>query len=500
MKSSILGLDIGTSSVKGLLCNLNGKIITQAEAANQLISTHAGWAEQSPDRWIENVFEVIHSCLQTAKISGADIAAVGISGMVPALLLLDQRGKVLRPAIQYNDARAGEEISEFEKKIGNERFFQLTGARLSAQSIGPKLAWLKRHEPQVWEQTATVMGSFEYIGFCLTQSLFAERNWALESGLMDIHSSSWSTELLRIFDLPAEIFPPIKSPTDVIGEISYEAARKTNLVAGTPVVAGSADHVAAALASGIIHTGDVLIKFGSSGDILYCCDELKTDPRLFIDYHDIPGKSLLNGCMATSGSLLKWYVNQFCEADRVNAMRGSKNVYEYLDCQAEQIPAGSEGVIVLPYFLGEKTPVFDTSARGTFFGLNLSHNRHHLYRAVLEAVVFGFKHHLEVLNDMGLPIRRIIASEGGARSALWRQISADILEMPVKYLLHNPGSAYGAAVVAGMGTGLLKGWDIVEQDVLWGADQIPNFQNQPVYRNAYQTYRSLYPQLKPLFG
>lgn len=499
MGDLILGLDIGTSSVKCLLIDTKGSITTQAELPNQPQTPKIGWAEQATHVWQENVISSIRRCAQDARINPEQVSAIGVSGMVPALVILDEAGNVLRPAIQYNDARARREIEEFTEQIGPDRFFRLTGASLSAQSIGPKWVWLQRHEPDVCKKAATLMGSYDWLNFILTGERRVEQNWALESGLYELCTRKWSGEMLETFEIETDLLPPILQPTDLHGRLRPQIAEQCGLRPGIPVVGGSADHVAAALAAGINHAGDVLIKFGSSGDILYCSDEEVADQRLYLDYHNIPGKYLPNGCMATSGSLLKWVVEQFCEADSENAARQGVNHFDYLNELASTIEPGSDGVIVLPYFLGAKTPLNNPQARGVIYGLTLTHNRHHIYRAVLEAVTYGFRHHIEVLRSLGLPIRRIVASEGGARSPLWRQIAADVLKIPVQFLKDNPGSAYGAAIVAGMGAGLIQSWDVVEQNSRWGQEMQPDENAASAYDASYGIYREIYADLRETF-
>lgn len=492
-----LGLDIGTSSVKGLILDANGRVISQSEAPNELLSPHIGWAEQDTRRWEQNILRVINTCLAESAIPAENVLAAGVSGMVPALILLDEDGRVLRPAIQYNDARAVQEIKYYEQVIGAEPFFHITGASLSVQSAGPKIAWIRKHEPEVWQKTANILGSYDYINYFLTGSLSVERNWALESGLMDIRRGEWSAELCKAYEIPPAILPPIRSSLEQTGKINPRAAERSGLAAGTPLIAGSADHVAAAQAAGITEPGDVLIKFGSSGDILYCTDRQVLDPHFYIDYHSMPGKYLPNGCMATSGSLLKWFVNQFCQQDRLEAETAGIDVYEFLDRQAEKIPPGSAGVIVLPYFLGAKTPLNNPAARGVFYGMTLSHNRYHLYRAVMESVIFGFRDHFQVLDQLHLPIRRVVASEGGARSRLWRQMAADILNQPIEFQQENPGSAFGAAVMAGMSRGYFSGNSLPAGAVL--ETTFPQPAARVEYEQVYQTYLQLYRQLLPVF-
>jgi xylulokinase len=499
MLDLLLGIDVGTSSVKGLICNFQGQILAQATVEHNLHSPRTGWAEEDPTVWVNNVLNVIRSCLQQPGVDANRIACIGVAGMVPAVVLLDHHGEALRPAILQNDARASREITELEQSIGIERYFSQTGARLSQQSVGPRLLWLQRHEPEIWSKVSTVMGSYDYINFRLTGVQSIERNWALESGFYDLEEGDWSEKLLEPIHVKKDLFPSIHDPATIIGVVSKDFASLSGLIPGTPVAAGSADHVAAALAAGINQEGDLLLKFGSAGDILYCSKDLVTDPRLFIDYHNLPKKFLLNGCMATSGSLLKWYVNAFCQEDIRYAQGIGETIYAYLDGQSARIPAGSEGLIVLPYFLGEKTPIFDANARGVFFGLILSHTRYHLYRALMEAVAYGFRHHIEVLKEMGLPIRRIVASEGGAKSPLWRQITADIIGQPISCLSQDPGAAFGAALVAGMAVDAFQDLNSLERDSVIEDHSLPNEENRVVYDRSYEVYDSLYISLKELF-
>jgi xylulokinase len=419
--------------------------------------------------------------------------------MLPAIVLVDETGQPLRPSIQQNDARAVVEIDELKNAIDPEAFFDKTGSSINQQSIGPKLLWLQRHEPQVWAKTHKILGSYDYINYRLTGTYGIESNWALESGLYDMHSRDWSPELLQSAATSPELMPSIYAPTEVIGELLPEVAKETGLRPDTPVVAGTADHVGAALAAGIRENGDLLIKFGSAGDILYSSDDLLLDPRLYIDYHDVPGKYLLNGCMATSGTLVKWFVQEFCQEDMREASSQVQSVYEYLDGKAAALPPGGDGLIVLPYFLGEKTPILDPQARGVFFGLTLFHTRYHLYRAVLEAVVFGFKHHVQVLQELGQSPRRVVASEGGARSPVWRQIAADVLNLPIVHLANNPDASLAAAFVAGMGVGAFTDWSEIEAFITTEGTTYPIAANNEVYERLFELYRRLYAKLKDDF-
>lgn len=489
MNELLLGIDIGTTATKAILCTPSGRIIAEAEAPATLRSPYPGWAEEDPEEWWANAGRVVKVCLDTAGRKAGDIAAVGVSGMVPALIVVGRDGRALRPSIQQNDARAYAEIEYFRQRTDEEVVLHKTGSAITQQSIGPKLLWLRRHEPQVMEAGWKVMGSYDYIVYRLTGDVSVERNWALENGLFDLHRQDWDDQLLQLATIDRGWLGTVHWPSEVVGRVSREAAAATGLLQGTPVVAGSADHIASAFAAGLHQEGDLLVKLGGAGDILYSLDRAVVDRRLFLDYHVVQGKFMINGCMAASGSILKWFLQEFApSAD-----------FSSLDAEASRIPPGSEGLVLLPYFLGEKTPIFDPLARGVLFGLTLTHTRAHVYRACLEGVAYGFYHHLEVLMNRGLRVRRARVTNGGAHSQLWRQITADVLGIALEGLAHHPASSLGAAVVAGMGVGLFTDWSQIDRFIAIGSVMQPDAERHERYLKAYAIYRDLYESLKPLF-
>jgi xylulokinase len=489
MEKYLLGLDIGTTATKGILLHPSGGIVAEAEAPAQLISRKAGWAEENPEEWWENTGQVSRTCLQEAGIAGKDVGGVGVSGMVPTLILLDRSGKVLRPSIQQNDARSFEEIQEFRRQVDEEDVLQRTGSAITQQSIGPKLLWLRRHEPEAMALADRLMGSYDYIVHKLTGSFSCERNWALESGLFDLHRQDWDDPLLRLGTITRGWLGKVHWPSEVVGGVAGQAALHTGLAEGTPVVAGSADHIASAFSAGIKSPGDLLVKLGGAGDILYDLDRLVVDARLFLDYHVIPGKYLINGCMAASGSIIKWFRNQLAP--------GSD--YPTLDAEGSSIPCGSDGLVLLPYFLGEKTPINDPLARGVLFGLSLSHTRGHIYRAILEGIAYGFQHHLAVLAERNLQAGKARVTNGGARSAFWKQVTADVLGIPLEEVAQHPGSSLGAAFIAGMGAGQFKEWEEVERFIRVSSVVRPDPRAHERYQEFFQVYRGLYETLRETF-
>jgi xylulokinase len=489
MAELLLGIDIGTTATKGILLDPSRGIVAEADAAATLVSRRAGWAEEDPEEWWRNMGKVTRMCLREAGASGGDIRAVGVSGMVPTLILLDAAGRVLRPSIQQNDARSHREIEGFRERVPEAQVLERTGSAITQQSIGPKLLWLRRHEPDTMAQASHVMGSYDFATHRLTGRFSCERNWALESGLFDLREESWDTHLLELSTIGPEQLGELHWASDLVGEVGRAAADQTGLRAGTPVVAGSADHIASAFSAGLRAPGDLLVKLGGAGDILYSLDEAVVDSRLFLDYHVIPGKFIINGCMAASGSIIQWFRQQFApELD-----------YPAMDALGSKVAPGCEGLILLPYFLGEKTPIHDPLARGVLFGLTLTHTRAHVYRAVLEGIAYGFRHHLLVLDDRGLRASRARVTNGGARSLLWKQVTADVLGLPLEAVANHPGSSLGAAFIAGKGVGVFQDWSEIERYIRIAEVVEPDPAAQEMYGRLFSLYRRLYGVLKDLF-
>lgn len=486
-----MGIDVGTTSVKVVLLSNQKGIVDEASCPHDLLSVQPGWAEEDAQIWWENVKKCVRSIADRNQERLADIKCIGCSGMVPAIVMLDEDGKPVRNTIQQNDARAGEQIHRLEAELNQEMLYRKTGGRTNQQHILPRFLWVKENEPEVWRRTRTIMGSYDYIVYKLTNIMSLEINWAVESGAYDIREGKWLEETLEPYGLPRSWFPKVHFSMEQVG-VTCGTQHELGLPEGIPVIAGSADHVASTLAAGITKPGDLLIKFGGAGDILYCVDEIQTHPRLFFDYHVVPGHYLLNGCMAASGSLVKWFVKDIIQED-------SPDVFEELDRAAMNVPAASQGLVVLPYFLGEKTPIFDPEARGVMVGLTLSHTKAHIFRAILESVIYGFKHHIEVLKEMGYEPERIIATNGGAKSKFWCQIAADILGCEVTSYRKHPGSSLGVAFLAGMQSGMFKEWEEIQRCLPESQTYGPDPVNVKVYEKSYEIYRDLYPRLQPVF-
>ena len=497
--SYVIGLDIGTTSTIGILCDLESGKVHTASRPVTLNSPHPGWAEEDPEQWWNNVCEICHELMSSNPDAQSDLAGIGVTGMVPAVILLDRDDRLLRPSIQQSDARCGEVVEELLGEVDAHEFTLRTGNGVNQQLVITKLRWLEKHEPETYSKIATVFGSYDYINWRLTGEKRVERNWALEGGFVDLKTEVIEQNLTDLSHLPPTAFPQITRSDDIIGRISDRAAQQAGLPVNVPVCGGAADHVASAFAAGVIEEGDVLLKFGGAGDILMATAAPAPDPRMYLDFHLIPGLYMPNGCMATTGSLLNWAAKTLLSGAQANAEALGEGVHQYLDTLASRIHPGSEGVTALPYFLGEKTPIHDPFASGTVVGLGLHHEMGHVWRALLEGIAYAFRHHLDVMADMGHTAQKVLASDGGSRSRIWMEIVANVIQRPIQLLHGHPGSCLGGAWAAAMATGAKTDWQGVTQFVTYGEQVRPNPGYAPIYNEGYERYRSLYTTLKPWF-
>ncbi len=494
-----LGLDIGTTSTIGIVIDTEGRSLALASRPVTLHAEQPGWAEQAPEQWWANVCALIPELLQTAGLPGSSIAAVGVTGMLPAVVLLDAEGQLLRRSIQQSDGRTGAEVAALAAEVDPADFVRRTGNGVNQQLVAPKLRWLERHEPDRFRRIATLFGAYDYINWRLTGCRSIERNWALEAGFVDLADGRIAPDLVALGHVRPDVLPQLHRADEIIGAVSAAAAAATGLAPGTPVVAGAADHIASAFVAGIRRPGDCLLKFGGAGDILLATTTPRPDPRLFLDYHLVPGLFMPNGCMASSGAVLNWLLAELAPQEVEAAAASGETPHQRLDRLAAALPPGADGLILLPYFLGEKTPLHDPAARGTLIGLGLHHGIGHIWRAALEGIAFGFRQHVELCQELGLPVERVLASDGGAASQVWMQIVADVLQRPVRLLRGHPGACLGAAYVAAVGCGAIQGWDAIERFVQPGLLVTPNSGHAKAYDHAFGLYRETYLRLKDLY-
>lgn len=491
-----LGLDIGTTSTIGVLIDNRGGTLATAKRPSTLYSDDANWAEEDPGEWWRNVGEVTRELIASARLSPSEVSAIGVTGMLPAVILVDSEGAAIRRSVQQNDARATRELASFSAGMPEDEFLALTGTGYSQQLVGPKLMWLRDHEPAHFRRARAVVGASDFITARLTGTLQVEHNWALESGFVNLAAGAYDERLVALAGIDAALLPPIRRSDEVVGRLQADAARHLGLVEGVPVVAGCADHVASAFVCGASRNGDLVIKFGGAADILLSSDRPVRDRRLFMDYHIVPGLYFPNGCMAGGGNLLNWILANFAGEEVARATAAGVPPHRWLDqAAAERRPE----LLFLPYILGEKTPLMDPHARGTLVGLGLHHTVADIWRAALEGIVFGMRHHVDTFLDCGLTVTNVRAADGGAASDLWLQIAADVLERPVTRIDRHPGSSLGAAFVAAMGTGFLDDWTLIRTYVAPGQVFTPRPAESAAYARTYANWRETYERLKTLY-
>jgi len=489
-----LGIDTSTTSSKALLIDERGEVVAVASSAHTLQTPRPLWSEQDPHEWWRAVSASIKSVLESAGIGGERIAAVGLTGQMHGLVLLDEAGQVLRPAILWNDQRTQSQCDEIHARIGREKFIQITGNVALTGFTAPKILWVKENEPDVFAQARHVLLPKDYIRYRLTGEYALDKADGAGTVLFDLKSRNWSDEILAALEIPRAWMPETFEGPEFTGYISEEAASLTGLKAGTPVVAGGGDQAAQAVGVGAVEPGIVGLTVGTSGVVFATTPSALIEPegRLHAFCHAAPGLWHFMGVMLSAAGSLQWYRDSL----------EPEISFDDLLREADTVPAGSEGLHFLPYLSGERTPHPDPLARGAFIGLTLRHRRAHMTRSVLEGVAFGLKDSFTLIQNAGLgAIIQVRASGGGTKGALWRQILASALEAELVTVNTSEGAAYGAALLAGVGAGV---WADVASACkacvkITGSTQ-PEPSQVGAYRKAYPLFQELYPALKPGFA
>ncbi len=489
----LMGVDLGTSSVKAMLMDAEGNQRALAGEKYDVAIPRPFWAEQDPEMWWEKTAAVIARAVAESGGAADAIAAVGFSGQMHGLVCLGADGRPVRPAIIWQDQRSAEAIAEIHDRLGRDF---VAGRTLNALSPGFLLAslyWLAKHEPENYEKTACVMLPKDYIKYRLSGVTATDYSDAAGSLAFDNLNLRWATEMLLLLDLDPDKLAPAFPSVHAVGTVTAEAARQTGLSPRTAVVNGGADQAMQAIGNGIVSDGIFSANIGTGGQISASMAKPVFDAELRTNTfaHALPNRWYIMGASLSAGASLKWLAK--------NVLRDAD--FARLDEGAALVPAGSGGLVFLPYLAGDRTPHLDPHAKGMFFGLTLDHNRHHFVRAVMEGVVFSLRDGMEILTGLGIPCRRLIASGGGAQSDLWLQMQADILGRDVYRSLAKEQACLGAALAAGVGAGVYAGFDeacghAVKMD---NAPCRPNDANARAYERGYGVYRELYRRNKELF-
>ncbi|MEM6428583.1 MAG: FGGY-family carbohydrate kinase [Deinococcota bacterium] len=486
MADLLLGIDVGTYSSKGVLTTAEGEILGQHVVKHDMEIPQPGWAEQDADAvWWHDVVEICKTLL-SGEYSGMDVAALAVSAIGPCLLPLDASGKPLRKGILYGvDARAEEEIGILNNQLGEETVYNFSKMAFTSQAIGPKILWLQRHEPEVWQRTKTLTTASSYLIFKLTGEHVIDRHTASHyMPLIDMETLEWSERFTDRL-APLDMLPKLGWSDELAGTVSPAAAELTGLKIGTPVTVGAVDALAEAISVGMTQPGDLMIMYGSTTFFILVLDAPKPDKSVWTTAGAFYKQYALAAGMATTGSLTRWLRDEFAR-DLPEAQ-----AYSQLFDAAVNIAPGAEGLLMLPYFSGERTPINDAKARGVIAGLTLSHTREHIFRAALESVAYGIRHNLETFQQLGAPIRRVAAVGGGVRDNLWPQIVSDVSGMNQLIPKRSVGASYGNAFLAGLGIGQLKRSDLTNWAV-YDHEVSPQADSREIYDNHYELYLELY--------
>ncbi len=498
-KPATVGVDVGTSGTKGVLLAGDGRVLARAAAEYPLLTPRPGWTEQDPESWWRAALAVLRQL--TAAAPGAEIAGVGLSGQMHGSVFLDGAGRVIRPALLWNDARTGPECAEIERRLGRERVLSITGNLASAGFQAPKILWLARHEPDAYARIARVLLPKDLVRLRLTGQAATDAADASGTLLLDLRTRRYSDEMLAALDVPEAWLPPVFEGAEVTGRVTAEAAAACGLPEGVPVVAGGGDNACAAIGAGVVARGQGACSLGTSGTIFLRADEPVIDPRGALNaFCDAAGGWHAMGVILSAGGALRWFVDKVATAEAAALRERGADAFGTLLEEALALPPGADGLLFLPYLAGERSPHMDPAARGAWVGLSLAHDRRHMLRALVEGVGYAFADCLGRMRSLGLEPGRLALVGGGARSPAWRRLLATQLGAELDSpAAAEDGPALGAAILARVGAGFEPDVAAAVARAVPPADEVaaaPDPALAPALGEVHRRYRALYPALK----
>lgn len=498
----LIGTDIGTSGTKTVLMDTNGKLIAQDTQEYDVLTPKPLWAEQWPDVWEKAVRDSIRNTVKKANIDINNVKGICISGLYGGSgIPLDEKMEPIRPCLIWMDRRASQECAWVRENIGEDKLKRITHNGIDPYYGYTKMLWIKNNEPENWKKTKMFLPPNDYVIYKLTGKVAIDYSSAGNiGGIFDMNTRTWSEELLKEMGIPKEMMPQnVVESTDIVGNLTKEAATDLGLAEGTPICAGGIDCGASNIGMGVLEPGTYAVTIGSSMCAALISDKPieGTDLIIWPYLYDAKRLSYNFAGSLTAGAIVKWFRNTFAELEVANEKNGGLNAYDALNEEAAKVPVGSEGLVVLPYLMGERAPVWDPDAKGVIFGLSLAHTKAHIYRAFLEAVAFSLRHAMESTGDDVKRIKSILLAGGVTKSKLWKQIFADVTGYPIVCPKFNVEANMGDVILAGIGTGVLryddvKKWQTLDEPV----NPIPA--NKAIYDKSYKIYREVYENLKDM--
>ncbi len=496
----LLGIDVGTTSLKAVLFDGDGRILAQGSQEYATSYPRPNWAEQDPEDWWRAACAVLPEVIATAAADPKAIAGIGVSGQAPCLAPVDGAGLPLRLALLWLDRRAEAECTWLREHVGEATITGVNGGRVDPYYLAPKLLWFRDYEPDLYRQTASVLQPNGFLVRKLCGANTMDVSHGPLTSFFDSASLSYDASLADAMGLDLAKMPKVRPCAEVVGEVNRQAATATTLAAGTPVIAGMCDGTAAAVEAGLLAVGDAVEMTGQSTVLLTCSDRPYLGQDLIPLVHGIPGRYLVIGALVATGGALRWFRDQLGDVERAAAGLLGVDAFDLLSQEAARSPAGANGVVFLPYMYGERSPIWDSNARGVFFGLSLSTARADLIRAIMEGAAFGLRHNLETAAAGGFTTRSLASVGGGSRSAVWSQIKADVLQLPIHLPATAVGAPWGDAMAAGVGVGVYPSFaEAIRRVVHVEREFQPDATVSARYGALYGVYRGLYPALKESF-
>lgn len=496
MANYLIGTDVGTGGTKSVLINEEGSVLGSAYIEYALITKRPGWAEQNPEWYWDAVADTIQQCIVQAGVDPAEIKGVSVSALAPACILVDDELRPLQDAHIWMDRRGTAEAQWIREHIGDERAAVRSGNPIDPYFTAVKLLWEKNHRPELYKKTYKIQTAADYPVMKLTGKAVTDYSNASLFGVgYDIVNKKWDEEALELLGLDLEKLPQSYPCDYVIGEVTEEAAKRTGLKKGTPVVAGTVDANAAYVAGGVIAPGEMSITMGTAGCLGVIHDKPTFTQNMITIAHTVNSSNMYStlGCIVSCGALTRYFRDQFGQEEQRFAKQMGLDVYEIMNMEASLAPAGSDGLITLPYFMGERTPIWDPVARGVMFGLSLAHTRGHVIRSYMEAAAYALYQNFLYIQarelEMKLPM---VLVEGGAKSRLWRQIICDVFGIPVAFMAESKGAPVGNAINAGVGVGVFKNYDVAKDWVHFSDVHEPNLETHGRYMEFFDIYSRLY--------
>lgn len=499
MKQLLMGIDIGTSACKVAVFTANGEVVAQGNGKYNVYYPYSGWAEQNPDEWWEVVCTTIREVLHEANINPSDIAGIGVDGQSWSAIAVDKNGEVLCNNPIWMDTRSSQICEEIKTKMAEEEIFHVSGNLLQPAYTLPKILWYKKNRPEIYRKTEKILQSNSFIVFRLTNQMTQDLSQGYGLQCFDIHKGTWNEPLCEKFGINMNLLPSIVPCHQVVGYVTETAAEQTGLQKGTAVVAGGLDAACGALGAGVIQAGQTQEQGGQAGGMSICMDTCCANKNLILGFHVVPNLWLLQGGTVGGGGTMKWFEEQFGETERIAAAKNRTSSFFEMDKKAAEIPAGSDGVIFLPYMAGERSPIWNQNAKGVYYGFDYSKTRAHFIRATMEGAAFALQHNLETAEQSGAVVHALSAIGGAANSRLWTQIKADITGKKIVVPASDTATALGAAMLAGVGTGIYSSFEqAVKRTIKIQREHVPNQSNYKIYKKMFQTYKNLYQSLKGL--